>query len=41
MSGERNGTAADDIKGHRLTCFGDHFTIRSRGNLVSFKRERQ
>ena len=31
VSAERNGAAADDLKGHRLTFSGDRFTIRSKG----------
>jgi uncharacterized protein (TIGR03067 family) len=31
MSAERNGAAADDLKGHRLAFSGDRFTIRSKG----------
>jgi uncharacterized protein (TIGR03067 family) len=34
VSAERNGAAADDIKGHRLTLQGDRFTIRSKGKIV-------
>jgi len=34
VSAERNGRAADDLKGHRLTFQGDRFTIRSNGKLL-------
>ena len=34
VSAERNGAAADDIKGHKLTLQGDRFTIRSKGKVV-------
>lgn len=33
-SAERNGMAADDLKGHQLTFSGDRFTIRSKGKLL-------
>jgi len=31
---ERNGAAADDVKGNRLTFSGDRFSIRSKGKLL-------
>jgi len=34
VSTERNGAAADDLKGHQLTFSGDRFTIRSKGKLL-------
>jgi uncharacterized protein (TIGR03067 family) len=33
-SAERNGAAADDLKGHRLTFTGDRFVIRAKGKLL-------
>jgi uncharacterized protein (TIGR03067 family) len=34
VSAERNGAAADDLKGHQLTFSGDRFRIRSQGKLL-------
>ena len=33
-SAERNGQAADDLRGHQLTFAGDRFTIRSKGKVI-------
>ena len=34
VSAERNGRAAEDLKGHELTFAGDRFTIRSKGKVL-------
>jgi uncharacterized protein (TIGR03067 family) len=34
VSAERNGGAADDLKGHQLTFSGNRFTIRSKCKLL-------
>ena len=33
-AGERNGAAAGDLKGHRLTFSGNRFVIRAKGKLL-------
>jgi uncharacterized protein (TIGR03067 family) len=34
VSAERNGRAAEDLKGHELTFAGDRLTIRSKGKAL-------